>query len=295
MPFRSIAAAALTAFALAGALAAANASARVPLAGSAPRAGPPGWVADSTAGAAKSGVTGDLTDVWWPNAESGWGIQFVHNADYVFATMYVYNATGQPTFYVGSLQNTPVGSNVWTGPLSSTTGPYFGAPFDPAAVVETVVGSMRFEVDSRCWCEGTLTYNVGAVQVTKFIDRQPLRLESFSGAFLGRFRTHLVIGACVAEEFPDDPVVVQFDQTGTAATVLLVGIRSTTPSITCGAFATYSQTGRLGRFEGTLACPSGHVGQLRLGEITRGEMWFAGNWSVEWGSGCSVFGSFVAN
>ena len=28
----------------------------------------------------KTNLTEDLTDVWWPNAESGWGIQFVHNA-----------------------------------------------------------------------------------------------------------------------------------------------------------------------------------------------------------------------
>jgi len=31
----------------------------------------------------KTNVTTDLTDVWWPDAEPGWGIQFVHNADSV--------------------------------------------------------------------------------------------------------------------------------------------------------------------------------------------------------------------
>ena len=293
MPFPS-AVAALIAFVFVGVLAAPVASARLPPGSGAVRmASATAATTNAAADAPKSRVTGDLTDIWWPNNEPGWGIQFVHNADYVFATLYVYDAAGKATFFVGSLQNTPVGSNLWTGPLSATTGPYFGAAFNPAAVVETVVGSMTFEVDTRCWCEGALTYNVGAVQVAKFIDRQPLKLENFSGYYHGEFITYEPTGTCVFDEYPDDRTFVSINQTGTAATVLLTGLRRTQPAPTCGIFATYSQTGRLGRFEGTLACPTGQVGQLRLGEIVSGPNTMTGTWRLEWGSGCSLQGEFV--
>lgn len=85
-------------------------------------------------------------DVWWPDAEPGWGIHFVHNADVVFATLYVYNASGQPTFYVAALQNTPVGGGTWTGTLYSSTGTPFAAPWNTAAAAETPVGTMTFSL-----------------------------------------------------------------------------------------------------------------------------------------------------
>ena len=38
----------------------------------------------------------DVTDIWWPDAEPGWGIQLIQNAGIIFATMFVYDTQNQP-------------------------------------------------------------------------------------------------------------------------------------------------------------------------------------------------------
>ncbi len=50
--------------------------------------------------AAASGY--DMSDLWWNPAESGWGIQFVQQRDVIFATLYVYDASGAPVWYVAT-------------------------------------------------------------------------------------------------------------------------------------------------------------------------------------------------
>lgn len=64
----------------------------------------------------------------------------------MFATLYVYNASGQPTFYVAALRNTPVGGDTRTGTLHSSTGTPFAAPWNTAAAAETPVGTMTFSL-----------------------------------------------------------------------------------------------------------------------------------------------------
>ncbi|MBN8477578.1 MAG: hypothetical protein J0L91_01290 [Burkholderiales bacterium] len=154
----------------------------------------------ATGGHSKASVSGaDISDIWWPNDEPGWGIQFVQNADIAFATMYVYDASGRPTFYVALLTNSPFGTTVWTGPLSGTTGPYFGGPFDPNAVVETVVGTMTFVRDDAG--SGRLFYTIGATSVSKTIHRQPLKLESESGLWQFQGVVTSASSECAADSF----------------------------------------------------------------------------------------------
>ncbi|HEY3585288.1 MAG TPA: hypothetical protein VGL90_13045, partial [Casimicrobiaceae bacterium] len=40
------------------------------------------------------------SDLWWVPSESGWGVQFVQQGALIFATMFVYDANGKPTWYV---------------------------------------------------------------------------------------------------------------------------------------------------------------------------------------------------
>ena len=148
----------------------------------------PDAVAGAVAPVAKTNVTTDVTDLWWPDAEPGWGIQLVQNRAVVFATLYVYGPTGSPTFYVATLENPPGGTTgVWTGTLYATTGPWFGGAFNPAAVIETAVGTMTFALTGIGI--GTLEYTVGATSVSKTVNRQPLRFEDNAGTYA--LRAHL--------------------------------------------------------------------------------------------------------
>src|SRR4030081_3823288 len=72
----------------------------------------------------------DQSDLWYVTSESGWGIQFVQRGSVIFATMFVYDQSGVPIWYVATMN--PSGNYLWTGDLLRTQGPWFGTvPFDP--------------------------------------------------------------------------------------------------------------------------------------------------------------------
>ena len=107
-------------------------------------------------------------DLWWNPAESGWGINLVHQGSILFATLFTYAANGRDLWVVApNLQAQPDGS--FTGPLYSTTGPVFNTnPWVPIGFAQ--VGDMRLAfADGE---HGTLTYNIGTASVTKPITRQ---------------------------------------------------------------------------------------------------------------------------
>ena len=86
------------------------------------------------------------TDLWWNPSESGWGVQLLQEADVIFATMYVYDASNVPTWYVALLNY--AGNNQYTGALLATHGPWFGNPsFNPGLVSNRVVGQMTYTLD----------------------------------------------------------------------------------------------------------------------------------------------------
>ena len=87
--------------------------------------------------------------LWWAapaGAESGWGINFAHQGDTIFASWFTYDLSGKGLWLVMTAPKTAPG--VYAGTLYTTTGPAFNAvPFNPASVVATAVGS------------GTLTFS----------------------------------------------------------------------------------------------------------------------------------------
>ena len=81
--------------------------------------------------------------LWWnspPASESGWGINFTHQGDTIFATWFTYDLAGKPLWLAMSATKTAPG--VYTGDVFVTSGPPFNAvPFSPGAVTETTVGT----------------------------------------------------------------------------------------------------------------------------------------------------------
>src|SRR2546430_9618068 len=86
----------------------------------------------------------DQSDLWWNSSENGWGIQFVQRGSTMFATIFVYDAAGNPTWYVATMSGTKAnGVLTFTGDLYSTHGAWFGAvPYNPAAFTVAKVGTM---------------------------------------------------------------------------------------------------------------------------------------------------------
>lgn len=114
-------------------------------------------------------------DLWWaspPESESGWGVNFTHQGDVIFATWFTYDSTGAPMWLVAEARRT--GPARFAGALLRTTGPAFNAvPFTPSAVSRTTVGSLTISFLSGN--AGTFQYTVDGITQTKAITRQVFR------------------------------------------------------------------------------------------------------------------------
>ncbi len=108
-------------------------------------------------------------DLWWVAAEAGWGINFTHQGDSIFATWFTYDADGSPMWLSVTAVKTTAG--VYSGQLIRTAGPPFSAvPFTPALVTRPVVGTATFTfADGNA---ASFAYTVNGVAQTKQITRQ---------------------------------------------------------------------------------------------------------------------------
>lgn len=237
-------------------------------------------------------VTTDVTDVWWPSSEVGWGIQLVQNADVVFATLYVYGTENQPLFFVALLENPPSTTGVWTGPLYVSHGAWFGTAWQPALAGEVPVGTMTFALTGVG--TGTLDYTVGADAVHKTIERQALKLENNDGSY--RFaHTWTATGAgCSASDAFTDPGAVTGNMSilhvdaDTAAISLQWRLA---PVELCSVSAAYLQFGRLGQYQGTINCPT-RSGTLTMFEIVNRVKGLSGRYTLDWSYNCRYQGRF---
>ena len=111
-------------------------------------------------------------DLWWaaPAAsESGWGINFTHQGDTIFATWFTYDTDHTPMWLVVTANKSAPG--VYTGKLYRTTGPAFNAvPFNPANVVSTEVGAATFTFTDGN--NASFGYTVNGTTQTKAIVRE---------------------------------------------------------------------------------------------------------------------------
>jgi hypothetical protein len=114
--------------------------------------------------------TSNYTGLWWNPSESGWGVNFSHQGDIVFSTLFTYDASGNPMWLVMS-SGTKSAAETFSGTLFRTTGSPFNAnPFPPIGPQNLMaVGNMTviFSGDTA-----TLNYSVNGVAVTKAIQKQ---------------------------------------------------------------------------------------------------------------------------
>lgn len=91
----------------------------------------------------------NVEGIWWAapaGSQSGWGINFAHQGDVIFATWFTYDTSGKGWWL--SMTGSRTTANSYSGLLIETSGPaYFTVPFDPGRVTRTPIGA------------GTLTFN----------------------------------------------------------------------------------------------------------------------------------------
>ena len=101
--------------------------------------------------------------------ESGWGVNFTHQGDIIFATWFTYDAAGKPWWLIAELRKT--GSGVYAGDVSTVAGPPFDStPFDTTRVAETIVGTAN--VTFANGNAATFAYTVNGATQSKAITRQ---------------------------------------------------------------------------------------------------------------------------
>ena len=110
--------------------------------------------------------------LWWnapAGSESGWGINFAHQGDVIFATWFTYDTIGRPWWL--SMTATKIADNAYGGTLYQTRGPAFNAvPFSPSQVIATPVGTATVSFTGPD--DGTFSYTVNGTTQAKSITRQ---------------------------------------------------------------------------------------------------------------------------
>src|SRR6476646_8844351 len=106
---------------------------------------------------ARASAGTNFSDQWWNPNESGWGASVLQQYDTLFIDLFVYATDGRPQWYTAAVYYQPQsGRSQFIGDLYATTGPWFGAFFNPAAVSARRVGTLQFDADSTDFA--TLTY-----------------------------------------------------------------------------------------------------------------------------------------
>jgi hypothetical protein len=107
------------------------------------------------------------TGLWWNASESGWGVNFTHQGDLLFATLFTYSGDGRPMWLAMPAGARQGESETFSGPLYRVTGsPLAAANLSP---IPTAVGTMTAAFAGEA---GTLEYTIDGTRVTKQIRKQ---------------------------------------------------------------------------------------------------------------------------
>lgn len=112
--------------------------------------------------------------LWFNPAESGWGINFAHQGDLIFASWFTYDQAGKGWWLV--MLATKSAPNSYVGTLfQATTGPAFDAvPFPPQGSPGGITGSSvgTGTITFTDLNNATFAYTVNGISQTKAITRQ---------------------------------------------------------------------------------------------------------------------------
>lgn len=106
--------------------------------------------------------------LWWNPAESGWGINFAHQGDLIFATWYTYGTDGKPWWLISTLKQS---GSAFSGDVYTVSGQAFNSqPWLQSKMKSSMVGTMTLTFSSAN--KGSLTYTINGVAQTKAVEKQ---------------------------------------------------------------------------------------------------------------------------
>ena len=215
----------------------------------------------------------DLSDLWFNEKEAGWGVTVTHQREVLFLTFFIYGPDNRPAWYTG--QATFAGQNaqgalVYTGNMFQFTGPYFANFFNPAAVSGRSVGTVKFTalVD-----RATLEYSIDGIVVNKIVTRQTFRGNDMTGQYMGSIKQNQF--SCDAPAINGEVNSNTEFSIANSETSFAMTLRQPDGSV-CTYSGDYTQTGRLGRSQGTYSCPGGLTGTYDFFEIEANLQGFLG-------------------
>lgn len=108
----------------------------------------------------------DYSALWWNEGESGWGVALTQQYGTIFATLYSYDDSGNPVWYVAS--NCTLSGNGCSGDLYQVTGG--SAPsvaWNGANLAVAQVGSINFAFSDSS--TGAMSYTINGVSSSKAV------------------------------------------------------------------------------------------------------------------------------
>lgn len=203
----------------------------------------------------------DFTDIWWNPSESGWGLNIIQEGEVLFATLFVYGADNSARWFVASnLSPATVGNqSTFSGTLYQPTGPFFGgATFNAASVNLAPVGSMSVSFTDAS--HAALQYIVNGTTVSKSIQRQTWRTESFSGNYVGGLTA---IGSNCSGGVANGAILTSgfmgVRQNDTQATFTVAFNNPQGAASQCVFSGSYQQNGHMGTVSGNWSCATGNT------------------------------------
>jgi hypothetical protein len=114
---------------------------------------------------------GNYGGLWWnapAGSESGWGLNFAHQGDVIFATWFTYDRAGKPWWL--SMTANKAGPGTYSGTLYETSGPSFAAAFESRTVAYAPVGQATLKFTDAN--NAQFSYLVDGVSQSKTIMRE---------------------------------------------------------------------------------------------------------------------------
>jgi hypothetical protein len=208
----------------------------------------------------------DSTDLWFNPSENGWGVNVVQQNEILFLTFFVYGSDGKPVWYVApstafQSQSATTGALIFTGPLYTTQGPWFGGVFNPANVGIRQVGTVTWSASAVN--TATLAYTVDGVTVSKAVERQTWRVNNLTGAYLGA-AFYQASGCTPAINNGNSSETGDIIITTSASTLTMIVNGSIS---NCTYVGNYVQAGRMGSSIGSYTCTNGVRGNYQFAEL----------------------------
>jgi len=233
--------------------------------------------------------TTNMADQWGTPGETGWGLSIQQQADTLFINMFVYDAAGQPTWFIGAVTpGVPAASGhlTFTGDWFKVNGTYFGTPWNQAAAQINKVGTIVFDVDSVT--TANLSYSVNGVNVSKRVERELWSYENYAGNYGGAL-IYDVSNCGGSNGHVEEIGLFSIAQANNTSFTM---VEQSAAGVTCSYAGTYSQLGHMGDVVGNYSCTNGVAAAFHMFEMEKNPSVVSGRFTATSSQGCQSVGHF---